>query len=217
MVTIRRVAASLLPAVVFVALGWSWLGAQAPGVDLRGFWAEPVWMPDATPPPTHDATWLRNHGTAATAGGADCATCHTEASCADCHAAAGAPLAFHGAGYALLHGVDARRGDASCGSCHAEARFCRTCHARSLLDVDAPDRATSRSPHPAGWATRGHAAEARRDLVACTSCHTEASCATCHASVDPHGAGFAARCDALASQAGPTCAGCHVTTPPCPR
>ncbi len=214
---LRRWTGPACAALIMVALGWQWSEAQAPRVDLRAFWAEPVWIEGAEAPPSHDATWVRHHGAAATSGEADCASCHTEQSCTDCHAAAGAPLSYHGAGYMLLHGADAQHAQASCGSCHAEARFCRSCHVESQVDVDSLDRATSRSPHPPGWALSGHAREARRDLVACTSCHTEQSCASCHASVNPHGPGFSARCSSLRDQASPTCAGCHGAIPPCPR
>lgn len=177
--------------------------------------APPTWGPQATRPVSHDAAFLTTHGARVAAGDlGDCASCHTEQSCTDCHEGLVAPVSVHPAGWRIVHGFEASNDVASCATCHTATRFCASCHVESDL-VSAPDRTPppTLSAHPPGWMTPGaainHADEARANLMSCATCHTGQQCATCHASVNPHGPGFADRCRRMLDAGAPTCARCH--------
>jgi hypothetical protein len=201
--------------VVVVALGLSlplWADDAARG--LLGDWFGPdAWRIDATRPPSHGAHFLQTHGQAIASGDTSCTSCHTEASCQQCHAGLVAPVTVHPPGYIAFHGLDARDGIAGCAGCHTPSRWCASCHIDARVWSDAPARPSPGfGVHPPGWVTGGpihHAEEARRDLQSCASCHSGDSCVACHAWVNPHGPGFHRRCRSMLDAGAPTCAGCH--------
>ncbi len=143
----------------------------------------------------HDGDWLREHGTRAASSGDLCETCHGQSFCASCHGqtAPAVPAAtrfsdpfrasVHRAGFAARHALEARSDPGACATCHAPDR-CTSCHVAKGV---AGERRGS--PHPAGWvgltsAENRHGGEARRDPVACASCHGGAGeklCVSCHA------------------------------------
>ncbi len=149
----------------------------------------------------HEGDWLRDHGTRAASSGDLCETCHSQASCARCHGqtapAIPAKLAFadpfrasvHRAGFAARHSLEAHADPGACTTCHQPDR-CIQCHAARGF---AGEQRTS--PHPPGWvgltaSENLHGREARRDPVACASCHGgagEAMCAKCHSVGGPGG------------------------------
>lgn len=180
---------------------------------LRGFDIDPAWIPLVARPASHDADWLETHGPAAAlvAGESECTSCHTDGTCASCHAAENVAASVHPAGYLLLHGPDALATTGDCASCHTTSRFCRSCH----LDAELSSAEGYRSPgwdrvHPEGWLEPGgHASEARFDLLSCVSCHAGEECATCHVHVSPHGDAFADDCATMLRAAEATCASCH--------
>jgi hypothetical protein len=187
--------------------------AEDPWLD--GFIPPPTWGPSQPRPPSHDADFLSSHGARLAAGdAADCASCHTEQSCTDCHDGLVAPVSVHPIGWRVVHGFEATNDATSCTSCHTATRFCSSCHIESDL-VSLPTRPAppTLQAHPPGWMTPGsathHGDEARANLMSCATCHTGASCATCHATVNPHGAGFADRCRRMLDAGAPTCARCH--------
>lgn len=166
-------------------------------------------------PADHDAAFLTTHGARLAAGDlADCASCHTEQSCADCHEGLVAPVSVHPVGWRIVHGFEATNDVASCATCHTATRFCASCHVESDI-VSAPDRTPppTLAAHPPTWmdpgAATNHADEARANLMSCASCHTGAQCATCHATINPHGPGFSDRCRRMLDAGAPTCARCH--------
>ncbi|MCU0683461.1 MAG: hypothetical protein MUF34_14670 [Polyangiaceae bacterium] len=107
--------------------------------------------------------------------------------CDGCHVDLGAERVLptshlvHEGDFLREHGVRAASARDLCASCHQE-RMCASCHGRTTpalpwrLSFDEP-RLTGL--HRAGFRSR-HAEEARAQPGLCATCHTEASCQSCH-------------------------------------
>ncbi|HEX2691455.1 MAG TPA: hypothetical protein VHN14_32815 [Kofleriaceae bacterium] len=159
----------------------------------------------------HDGDWLREHGTRASSSADLCDSCHKPSFCAGCHGRTVPALpaarrfadpfaaSVHRAGFVARHSLEARAEPGACVTCHAPER-CTSCHlARGVAG------ASHASPHPRGWvgltaADNLHGRAARRDPVACASCHGgagEALCMQCHAvggvGGNPHPPGWSSR------------------------
>ena len=159
----------------------------------------------------HDGDWMREHGTRAASSGDICESCHKASFCAGCHGKTVPALpsarrfadpfaaSVHRAGFVARHSLEARSEPGACATCHTPDR-CITCHtARGIADN------AHANPHPPGWvgltaAENQHGREARRDPVACASCHGgagEALCVQCHkvggVGGNPHPAGWSSR------------------------
>jgi hypothetical protein len=152
----------------------------------------------------HDGDFIREHGVRAASARDLCASCHTERQCASCHGEGTVPAlpwklslgdvslsGIHRAGFAARHSDEARADPGLCTTCHTESS-CIDCHTRSNVAG-----ATTRSPHPPGWANEAHGAQARIDPVSCAGCHGgsgEQLCVGCHRvggpGGNPHGPGF---------------------------
>jgi hypothetical protein len=131
-----------------------------------------------TPPETflrHDQSFMRRHGEAAGQNERLCQSCHTQAQCADCHDASQVVTRdrrspekvevnrVHGGGFLVRHALEAESEPARCARCHAP-ETCDSCH---------------RERGVSGF----HGREARRDLLACASCHDQGpltNCIRCH-------------------------------------
>jgi hypothetical protein len=133
---------------------------------------------DGIAPEDHTLAFRRDHGAAASAPDAHCASCHTglsgspRDSCNECHAT-WAPR-DHNLGWRDdTHGREAAIERERCAACHS-AEFCTACHS-----------VPPRSHQPLGqFAGGGHAEIARFDLRSCFACHTmEDTCARCHRSL----------------------------------
>jgi hypothetical protein len=144
----------------------------------------------------HDGDFLREHGTRAGSEADLCMSCHAEKFCAGCHGAnvpaLPARMAFddprtasvHRAGFRSRHAEEAHADPGTCSACHAPSS-CLDCHDREGVGGGAT---APRSPHPPGWVGIGaganrHGIEARKDPMACASCHGgagEALCVGCH-------------------------------------
>jgi hypothetical protein len=177
----------------------------------------------------HDADFLRRHGAVASTVGATCGACHDQAMCTDCHLGQTSERVFHAPGYERSHAAEARRGTPDCAVCHRAQTFCAGCHDRLGVGTRPPSEFVAgdalRAFHPAGWASTSiadpnlHAAEARRNLPSCTSCHREDDCLTCHSAqpgivrVSPHPPGFrgSAACRAMDKANRRMCLRCHIT------
>jgi hypothetical protein len=184
-----------------------------------------------------DPRWDWAHGPAALSDPGNCANCHTQTACLDCHLRGeGRSLArqflplptperprgvelprsaerVHPVDFATQHGAWAATGAVRCSECHTE-RYCADCH-------DGPN---SREFHLPNFLER-HAVEVFAGRTDCQSCHsTEAFCRDCHI-----GAGVASsgRLDAAFHTAQPlwlithgqaarmgleSCAACHRQT-----
>jgi len=176
----------------------------------------------------HGGDWLNRHGTPAKGGQAVCAHCHKTSFCADCHTRAKVPLRAellnldrpdrrfrHRGDWISKHPIEARMDGKSCLTCH-DKKSCGDCHDRMGIGHKGV-AGTQKSPHPAGWLTRGsgafHGTEARRDVLVCAACHDRgaaSNCVTCHRVGGPGGNPHPAtpKTD-LDKNTSPACVPCH--------
>jgi hypothetical protein len=132
-----------------------------------------------------------------------------------------------------LHPLQARQDATRCESCHRYQSFCVACHERTGVGLSADSSLRPVAPnenrvHPpkeiwVGFINPGHhGIAANRDLRGCVSCHREKDCVVCHSDADkhldlaksslpvnPHPAGFARACRALAAKNDRPCLICH--------
>ena len=145
----------------------------------------------------HDQDFARRHGELARQEQRLCQSCHAQAQCDDCHDVT-QRLAVerrrpelieqsfvHRGDFLVRHAVEAESQPSRCLSCHT-VETCDSCHVARGVSGNARG---SRNPHPAGWvgsnpdASSFHGEEARRDIVACASCHEAGpatNCIRCH-------------------------------------
>lgn len=145
----------------------------------------------------HDEHFLRRHRDEAMHDRALCASCHTQSECQACHdLTQKIPVErrfperiersfVHRGDFMTRHAIDAASEPAKCMSCHTE-RDCDSCHVERGVSGNALG---ARNPHPPGWvgndvgASDFHGRHARRDIVACASCHEQGpatNCIRCH-------------------------------------
>ncbi len=165
-------------------------------------------------PDSHHPGFARDHGVAARAAAAGCADCHTEARCLGCHNDPSAQ-AVHPPGFLAYHAIDATADGGTCVSCHAPETFCKDCHQVARFTSSGPAQiAPGVGFHPESWlglsAGPEHGAAARRNLTACTTCHTENDCVKCHAGINPHPPQWARTCGAVVRSNAQACSRCHV-------
>jgi len=131
-------------------------------------------------PVSHVNEWKSFHATAAHQDQADCAGCHTQKDCQDCHAGDNVRPRVHRLNFRFDHGVEARGKELNCASCHEDAGFCQSCHQA--------ERVMPRDHSFADWVESNgggrHAEEGRFDLETCVGCHDTGNqaptCARCH-------------------------------------
>lgn len=126
---------------------------------------------------THGPVWSLNHRAAAKSNSIDCASCHQQSDCLDCHAAGNGDeqgelgnnmINVHRADFRFTHVIAGRNNQQRCTSCH-ESRFCNDCH-----DQFAPEDLTIES-HRKGWSSISVAGTAHDQFAAdsCKSCHSD--------------------------------------------
>jgi len=93
--------------------------------------------------PNHLSGWNREHALLASREGTNCASCHDQSYCADCHLGGGVDAGLHVSNvrgpdtkprshrsdFRELHPIAAKDSPRSCERCHP-ARFCSDCHSR---------------------------------------------------------------------------------------
>jgi hypothetical protein len=177
--------------------------------------------------PNHDSDWVRSHRELASKAGSNCAQCHDQAYCLDCHQGGGikADLSIanfgrdyvpksHRSDFVNIHPIKALDNPQTCYRCH-DVRFCTTCHDRFPKGTM---RIKSHLPNGLGgqtfiW-TNEHASEARRNLQSCQACHPDGDvCLRCHgakpgqAMINPHPKNF--KGGNISSRTNKTCRVCH--------
>lgn len=88
----------------------------------------------------HDADWVRGHRVLASKGGANCAQCHDQAHCLDCHSGGGIDAKLstqnykrdyipksHRSDFLEIHPLKALDNPQTCTRCH-DQKYCTTCH-----------------------------------------------------------------------------------------
>lgn len=175
---------------------------------------------------SHDANWMRRHGTLARDELAMCSMCHAQTQCDACHDATQTirtevrnPDAIqrqyvHRFDFLSRHGIEAQSQPAMCVSCH-QKQDCDACHMERGVSGGLVD---GHNPHPPNWsgnagaATNLHGAAARRDISSCAACHEQgaaSNCVRCHKvggfGGNPHPPGWSST---LGTDSG-SCAACH--------
>jgi hypothetical protein len=160
----------------------------------------------------HQGGYASAHGTEASSQQLDCAGCHTQRFCSDCHAGEGRRR-FHLANFVQRHASAAWGRERDCATCHNPETFCRSCHVSAGLASRGGLNSAYHTRQP-GWLLQ-HGQAARQGLESCTSCHAQRDCMQCHSSagwnVSPHGRDFDA--ERMARRAPGLCATCHVADP----
>ncbi len=205
--------------------------------------------------PTHGADWTKEHRVFAGKSEKNCADCHNQQFCLDCHTGGGIDADLKTANYRTnyvpkshrtdfreLHPLKALDNPQTCYRCH-DSRYCSACHTKFRgedLMVQSHRRAWSdlktaplgpahsnftvnqcQTCHPNGllpkhvWSA-DHAREARRNLQACQTCHSDGEvCMTCHSGrrglmINPHPRNWSAVKDKYRSKSGGrSCIKCH--------
>jgi hypothetical protein len=181
----------------------------------------------------HDADFLVRHKFVAGNNSELCVSCHSESYCTDCHDGRVRPRNVHPGDFLALHAIAARQNSPDCSSCHRAQSFCLGCHQRTGVTLSGPaENFAGRGrfhPPKSVWTdgamgAQHHGSEARRNVSACVSCHTESDCVLCHAtaelggglsgraagsSLSPHGPGFASRCRSALRRNARPCLTCH--------
>jgi hypothetical protein len=163
--------------------------------------------------PVHPPGFDTQHGAWAATGALQCAACHTQQSCADCHDGPGS-RAFHPPNFLERHAADVFAARADCQSCHSTETFCRDCHVGAGVAAGGGLNVAFHTSQPLWLITHGQAA--RMGLESCAACHAQTDCLACHSAVrgwgvSPHGPGFDA--DRVAARNRQTCQWCHASDP----
>jgi hypothetical protein len=174
----------------------------------------------------HDLGFLRHHGQLAREQEQMCTSCHSQSDCASCHDTT-QTLAIerreperversfvHRGDFMVRHAIEAQSQPSQCVRCHT-VETCDSCHVARGVSAN---RIGSRNPHPPGWVGTNaasksfHGREARRDIVACASCHEQGpatNCIRCHKvggfGGNPHPGGWRSH----QSKGSGTCRYCH--------
>jgi hypothetical protein len=205
----------------------------------------------------HDADWLRGHRVPAGKGTSNCAECHDQAFCLDCHSGGGIDTDLstrnykrdytpksHRTDWIEIHPLKSLDNPQTCTRCH-DQKYCSQCHSkfrgqdlqfqshrRQFRDIKLSDvgpnhaifnASQCQTCHPGGllpshrWSA-DHAAEARRNLQSCQSCHSDGDvCMKCHSArqglkVSPHPRDWGSVKGNYRSKSdGRTCRQCHTT------
>ncbi len=129
-------------------------------------------------PADHDAAWVNHHGLLARDDQGQCAHCHTETTCQECHVGDNVRPRSHGLNYVFAHALDARSNELDCAVCHQDPEYCSACHVA--------ERVLPRSHSRAGWVSfpdgGSHATDGLFEIESCIACHSEGSptCTACH-------------------------------------
>lgn len=176
--------------------------------------------------PNHDSDWVRSHRSMASKAGSNCAQCHTQAYCLDCHQGGGinADLSTatfgrdyvpksHRSDFVNIHPIKALDNPQSCLRCH-DQKYCSACHDRFPKgSMRIKSHLPSGSSQTFMWSSE-HSTEARRNLQSCQVCHPEGDvCLRCHSAkagagmINPHPKSF--KGGNISSRTNKTCRVCH--------
>lgn len=155
--------------------------------------------------PNHDSDWVRSHRTLASKAGNNCAECHNQSFCLDCHKGGGinADLSkdtfgrdyvpqSHRSDFVTIHPIKALDNPQSCYRCH-DQKYCTACHDRFPKGTLRIKSHLMLGPDHQKYnvAINEHATEARRNLQSCQTCHPDGDvCIQCHSAktsgANPH-------------------------------
>ena len=179
-------------------------------------------------PPNHGGGWKNEHRILASGLGNNCYECHEQSTCQNCHKGGGMDAKLsgsqwkrdiapdsHRSNWISIHPIQAQTNPQNCSRCH-EPKFCSDCHGRlkkSDLTIKSHRKTSTGQSYIASFPDE-HAAEARRNLASCQSCHPDGDvCLACHSArtglkINPHPANFKA--DRIRSRSNSrSCRVCH--------
>jgi hypothetical protein len=171
---------------------------------------------------------MKEHRIPAAGPDRNCYDCHDQGTCQDCHKGGGISAKLsdsqrkrdikpesHRSDWVSIHPIQASSSPQQCSRCH-EPQFCANCHGRlnvTSLTIRAHAKSGGTQAYIAAFPDQ-HAAEARRNLASCQSCHPDGNvCLTCHSAkigikVNPHPKNFKA--DRIGSRSNNrSCVVCH--------
>lgn len=179
--------------------------------------------------PNHGAFWVKEHRLPAQKATSNCSACHDQSFCLDCHVGGGIGPDMksslsrrgeympktHRSDYVSIHSVKATDNPQNCYRCH-ESSFCSDCHSKTRqkgnMNIRSHRKAGSSQLY--NW-NSDHAAEARRNLQSCETCHPDADvCVACHRSgqTNPHPRNWKEISRKYKDESkGRTCRKCHIT------
>jgi hypothetical protein len=176
----------------------------------------------------HGAFFIKDHRMLAKRAGSNCADCHEQSFCVDCHKGGNIEPSVnksssrtgemkpstHGGDFVSTHAIKATDNPQNCYRCH-QSSFCQDCHSKTnkgSIQVKSHRRAVTSQIYQ--W-NSDHAAEARRNLQSCETCHPDADvCVQCHSSgkVNPHPRNWRDIKNRYRDESGgKTCKKCHIT------
>jgi hypothetical protein len=162
----------------------------------------------------HPKGFVANHGPTAASGAQQCASCHAQRYCSDCHAGERVSRSYHPANFVSTHAPQAYGRDTDCSACHTREAFCRDCHRQTGFAAKANARSAVFHNAQPLWLIQ-HGRAARQDLTSCTTCHQQTYCMQCHSDVgsriNPHGPTFNAA--AMSARNPQLCLTCHFKNP----
>ena len=126
----------------------------------------------------HPTGFARTHSTIAASGEIQCASCHAQRFCADCHRGERTTRRYHPANFVSIHAPQAYGRDNQCTACHSTEAFCRDCHRQAGLAARTNVRSTVFHSAQPLWLLQ-HGRVARQDLPSCTTCHQQTYCMQC--------------------------------------
>lgn len=177
----------------------------------------------------HGAFFVKEHRLLAQKAGNNCADCHQQSFCLDCHKGGGITAdlrrgvsrkgdykpSSHRSDFISIHAMKAAGNAQNCYRCH-ESSSCTDCHTkqRQKGGMKIKSHRQAGNTQIFDWNSE-HAAEARRNLQSCESCHPEADvCVKCHYSgrVSPHPKNWKSIKSRYKDvNNGRTCKKCHIT------
>lgn len=183
---------------------------------------------DSGVPQNHGGGWDKEHRIPAAGPNRNCFDCHDQGTCQDCHKGGGIEAGLsrsawkrdiapesHRTDWLSIHPIQAQSNPQQCSRCH-EPAFCSNCHGRlqkNALTIRSHAKTATGQSYIALFPDE-HAAEARRNLASCQSCHPDGDvCLTCHSTkaglrINPHPEDFKA--DRIRSKSnGRSCVVCH--------
>lgn len=142
-----------------------------------------------------DSDWLAEHRILASKAGKNCADCHDQSFCLDCHKGGGIERDLkiqnykrdyvprsHRSDFVNIHPIKAKDAPQTCNRCH-QPSFCTDCHDRfpkGALRIKSHQMLGSNG-QTYSPALNEHPMEARRNLQSCQACHPEGDvCIQCH-------------------------------------
>lgn len=175
-----------------------------------------------------DNDWMGEHRALALKAGKNCADCHDQSFCIQCHTGGGVDVELramnskhdyipksHRSNWLDIHQIKTLDNPQTCTRCHLQ-KYCNDCHSRFRKGDLKIKSHKMLGPNGQKYspAINEHATEARRNIQSCQTCHPEGDvCIQCHASgkTNPHPRNWSSIKNNFRNKAGNrVCTKCHL-------